>query len=495
MLDFKMKATPPARMLAKVQAMTRKHGLPHGVAQAFAARMDAGADLSDPDFEGLLVGLSRFLAANKSATEEFAQYIEDALDAHVGDVPEDEDPEALGGDEEDDESAGPKMTSKRAIMKSVIRSVQQARPQTKSRHGLSRDQLMQHRASPAFAMQTVTAALSNRIAAGGRMLPGQPEAKLSDIAMQCARAAGHRPRNVAEGVRMAMHSTSDFPRILEGSIANAVARRMEQLQPALLRASHLIQAETYHQGSLLGLSASGIPREINETGEIGHVTIDETGELKPAPRDFGAMFRISQKAIVNDDLGLFEQVTEKMVQGSNERLRRILLEPLVANSGAGHAMSDGLPVFHADHRNLASAGAELSLESLSEARVALRSQRGTQGEYYAYEPWALVVPPQLETRAQQIVAEITAATISEVNPFSGKLEVIVEAGLVDPRAWYLIADPSKHDGLAHAFLEGRNAPDVESREGWNTLGIDFRLVWALDAKFVNSASWFKNPGA
>lgn len=433
MLDFRMKATPPARMLAKVQAMTRKHGLPHDVAQAFAARMDAGADLSDPDFESLLVGLSRFLAANKSATEDFARYIEDALDALVDDTPEDEDSATLGDDEEDDENGGPKMASKRAIMKSVIHSVQQARPQTKARPGLSRAQLMQYRASPAFAMQSATAALSNRIAAGGRILPGQPEAKLSDIAMQCARAAGHRPRNVAEGVRMAMHSTPDFPRILEGSIANAVARRMEQLQPALLRASHLIQAETYHQGSLLGLSASGIPREINETGEIGHVTIDETGELKPVPRDFGAMFRISQKAIVNDDLGLFEQVTEKMEHGSNERLRRILLEPLLANAGAGHAMSDGLPVFHADHRNLAGAGAALSLESLSEARVALRSQRGTQGEYYAYEPWALVVPPQLETLAQQIVAEITAATISEVNPFSGKLEVIVEAGLTDPR--------------------------------------------------------------
>jgi len=495
MLDFKMKAIPPARMLAKVQTLTRKHGLPHGVAQAFAARMDAGADLSDPDFENLLVGLGRFLAANKSATEDFAQYIEDALEAQVDEAPEDEDLVSFEGDEEDDESGGPKMDAKRAIMKSVIRSVQLSRPQTKARPGLSRAQLMQHRTSPAFAMQTSITALSNRIISGGRMLPGQPEVKLSDIAMQCARNAGHRPRNVAEGVRMAMHSTSDFPRILEGSIANAVARRMEQLQPALLRASHLIQAATYHQGSLLGLSASGIPREINETGEIGHVTIDETGELKPTPRDFGAMFRISQKAIVNDDLGMFEQITEKMVQGSNERLRRILLEPLLANAGVGHVMSDGKPVFHADHRNLASNGGALSLDTLTEARVALRSQRGTQGEYYAYEPWALVVPPQLETRAQQIVAEITAATIAEVNPFSGKLEVIVEAGLTDPRAWYLIADPSKHDGLAHAFLEGRNAPDVESREGWNTLGIDFRLVWALDAKFVNCASWFKNPGA
>ena len=325
----------------------------------------------------------------------------------------------------------------------------------------------------------------------GRQDPRQPAPRLSEIAMFSARRSGQRPFNIAEGARMAMHSTSDFPRILEGSIGNAVARRLEQTVPALLRASHLIHASTYHQGSLLGLSASGIPQEIAETGEIKHVTIDETGELKPVPRDFGSMFRISQKAIVNDDLDSLEQISEKMVAGANERLRRVLLEPLLVNAGAGHVMSDGKPVFHADHGNLAGAGSALTLDSLSEARIALRSQRGPQGEHYGCEPWALVVPPQLETRAQQIVAEITAATVSEVNPFSGKLEVIVEAGLTNPAA----ADPSKHDGLAHAFLEGHNAPSVESRDGWNTLGLDFRLVWALDACFVSWASWYRNPGA
>jgi len=106
-----------------------------------------------------------------------------------------------------------------------------------------------------------------------------------------------------------------------------------------------------------------------------------------------------------------------------------------------------------------------------------------------------VVPPQLETVAQKVLAEINATKLADVNPFSGTLELIVEVGLTDPQAWYLIGNPAPNDGLAYSYLDGQAAPRVESKPGWETLGTEFRLVWALDARFVSYASWFKNPGA
>jgi hypothetical protein len=157
-------------------------------------------------------------------------------------------------------------------------------------------------------------------------------------------------------------------------------------------------------------------------------------------------------------------------------------------------MADGQPMFHTSHGNTTGTGAALSVTSLSEARVALRKARGLQGELYAIEPWALVVPAELETVAQQVVAEIQATKFSDANPFSGKLEIIVEPGLADDGAWYLIGNPAVHDGLAHAFLTGQNAPRVESRPAWETLGMQYRLVWAVDAKFIETAAWFRNPG-
>jgi len=177
------------------------------------------------------------------------------------------------------------------------------------------------------------------------------------------------------------------------------------------------------------------------------------------------------------------------------RFRAVLLEPLLANSGAGQMMADGKALFHVDHGNLAASGAAPGVATLSDARTAMRRQKGLKGELLALEPWAIIVAPELETTAEKLLADLAAAEVAEVNPFSGKLRLIVEPGLTSATAWYLCADPGRFDGLAYAFLEGRGAPRVESRPAWSTLGIEMRLTWALDAKFVETATWYRNPGA
>src|SRR5690606_11004712 len=123
----------------------------------------------------------------------------------------------------------------------------------------------------------------------------------------------------------------DFPLVLEDALSKTIARQMEQITPALARAAHEIPAEDYRSGNLLSLSASGMPEEIGEAGEIKYVTIHEGGERKPAPRDFGALFALSNKAIYNDDVGMFDEIGRKMVAGATERFRRVLLEPVLAN--------------------------------------------------------------------------------------------------------------------------------------------------------------------
>lgn len=325
------------------------------------------------------------------------------------------------------------------------------------------------------------------------------QASLGDLCMAIAQARGERVSSPREAIRMSSgggyHTTSDFAAITADAMSNVAARQFAQRIPDLARASREIPRESYHEGKALTLSASGMPEEIEEAGEIRFVTMDEKGEVLPTPRDFGAGFNLSNKAIANDRVDLLSQATDRMVRGAVERFRRVLLEPLEANGGAGQTMADGQSMFHSSRGNIASAGAVLSVSSLSEARVALRKARGLQGEIYAIEPWALVVPAELETQAQQVVAEIQATKFSDANPFSGALEIIVEPGLSDDMAWYLIANPAVHDGLAHAFLGDQSAPRVEARPAWETLGMQYRVVWAIDAKFIETASWFLNPGA
>lgn len=336
-----------------------------------------------------------------------------------------------------------------------------------------------------------------------RMDPRSPEAQkggqfaratLQEIAMSVCRAAGLRPTSGEDAIRMASHSTSDFPLILGDSIGNLAARRIVQRMPDLARASREIDRMDYRAGRSLTLSGTPAPQEVAEGGEIKAVTASEKGELLPQVRDFASLFNITNKAMVNDRLDLLTDIADRMAQGAIERLRAVLLEPLLANAGAGQTMADGQSMFHSTHGNLIASGTALSITSLTAMRVKLRKMVGLQGEILAVEPWALVVPAELETLAQKLVATINAATFDDANPFSGRLEIIVEPGLTSATAYYLIGNPAQYDGLAHAFLDGQRTPRIESRPGWNTLGMEFRSTWALDAKFIETATWIKNPG-
>lgn len=293
----------------------------------------------------------------------------------------------------------------------------------------------------------------------------------------------------------APHTRSDFPILTGEGLTAVIGRQFEQYPPALAQVSRQIDAVDYRAGKVNSLSATSAPDEVSEGGEIKYVTLSEAGEAKPVPRDFGAIFSGTKKLFVDDAAATatLQQLSQKMLQGATERLRTVLLEPIIANTGDGQTMTDSNPMFDSSHSNVAGSGAAISVATLSEARQAMRLQTGPKGELLNIEPRFLIVGAADETAAEQVLAEITANTVTEVNPFARSLEIVVEPGITT--GWYLAADPARHDGLAHAFLDGMTSPEVQTREGWDTLGFEWRLVWALDAKFIGTRGWYRNPGA
>ena len=109
-------------------------------------------------------------------------------------------------------------------------------------------------------------------------------------------------------------------------------------------------------------------------------------------------------------------------------------------------MADGVAVFHADHGNLAGTGAAVSLTTLGNARLAMRRQTGLSGEPIDVTPRFVVVPPEVEPLAEQMLAEVAATKTADVNPFEN-LTLVPDARLTDPAAWYVAADPAMIDGL------------------------------------------------
>ncbi|OYU40810.1 MAG: hypothetical protein CFE33_01605 [Pseudorhodobacter sp. PARRP1] len=301
------------------------------------------------------------------------------------------------------------------------------------------------------------------------------------------------------GAQMAgYHTTSDFALTAgAGAMTNVVKAGFAAQPPALLTVANKKSALDYRSGYGVGLSGSGAMKVLGESAEIQAVTVDETGENKAVPDDLAAMFFLSNKSLVNDGtaMQMLAEISQKMLIGAQQTARNVLIAPLLANSGAGQTMRDTNPLFFAARGNLAASGAALSVASLSVARTAMARQVDSQGNALALAPKFLVVPPELQTVAEQLVATLQANIATSVNPFAGKLEVITEAGLTSATAWYLVADPLADEGLCYAYLDGQEAPSVESKDAWNRLGMDFRITWALGAAFHGWRGWYKNAGA
>lgn len=469
---------PPARLVAQMRAFATKRKLPVEVADMLA-RVPEMSTARAETLAAPLVRLHALAERSEVTTDEFMTIAAEALE---------DDPEI----------------SAKAFLEHCADEIQ-AIWATKGDRDIPRHGRPEHDRHGPLAGNSydaghglrakMIAGLTTRLDPTAETPMGRDAAQytIPEIAMAVCQANGLKPWDGAEAVRMAAHSTSDFPLILENSLSNLVSRQLEQRQPDLLRASHEVARGDYRAGKSLTLSATGTPQEVGEGGEIKFVTADEKGEALPQIRDFASGFNLTNQALANDAtaVGLLNQMGNRMVQGAVERLRQVLLAPIEAN----HDMADGVAMFHADHGNLAGTAAAITVASLGIARTAMRKQKGLHGELLAIEPWGLVVPAEKETEAQQVLAELRANKVAEQNPFAGSLELIIEPGLSNATAWYLLGNPGRYDGLAHAFLDGQRAPRVESRAGWTTLGMELRLVWALDARFIETASWFKNAGA
>ena len=102
-----------------------------------------------------------------------------------------------------------------------------------------------------------------------------------------------------------------------------------------------------------------------------------------------------------------------------------LTDLLYGAAGVGPTLStDSKALFHVDHGNLGSGA--IGVSGLNSARLALRTMKGLDGTtIIQVAPRYLVVPAALETTGEQALTSISAAQVSNANPFSGTLEIVV----------------------------------------------------------------------
>ena len=214
-------------------------------------------------------------------------------------------------------------------------------------------------------------------------------------------------------------------------------------------------------------------KTVNENGEYLQSKItDEANGLKLAK--YGRQINLTFEAVINDDMGVFERLPADFARAAATLESKIAWGLIRSNAKAG----DGKALFHADHSNTAGAAA-ISVASVGAGRKAMWEQRPAgsvdKDDFIEVEPNLLFVPPALETAAGQFVAEATPTKVSDANPFRTSVTPVTEARLGasaggDDAKWYLFS--SDLPVLEHAYLDGYEAPTVQTKDGMNPDGVN-----------------------
>jgi hypothetical protein len=318
---------------------------------------------------------------------------------------------------------------------------------------------------------------------------------IAEVARDCLSRAGVSLAGVTSAslIERALHSTSDFSLILADSVNRTLRASYDAATSAIRRLARETSAADFRTKHRLMLDSSGLTLEkVNEHGEFRSGTMEEAEETY-ALDSFGRIFGITRKALVNDDVGAFADISRRLGQAAANFEAQALVNLLVSNAGLGPVMKDGQTLFHSTHKNVSTSGAAPSETTLSAARLAMRRQTGPSGGLIVVEPVYVVVPPEMETATQKTLTSIQPVTLDNVNPFSN-LRLVVEPRLVDADRWYLTADPTSIDGLEFAYLSGAPGPQIQSRAGFHVDGLEVRISLDWGAGFVEHRGWYSNAG-
>jgi hypothetical protein len=165
---------------------------------------------------------------------------------------------------------------------------------------------------------------------------------------------------------------------------------------------------------------------MQEDGEIKAGTINE-GRETVILGSYGRILRLSRQAIVNDDLGAFDQVFGSigLVVARFENATFFAMKAL--NSGNGPKLADNVNFFNAAHGNLAGSGTRSTSPRSALAVRRCASRRTWTATRSTSRPSIILTGPDIETTAEQFLAPIAGRAGEQRQPVRGKLQQEVEA--------------------------------------------------------------------
>ena len=320
---------------------------------------------------------------------------------------------------------------------------------------------------------------------------------LKQLYTECAHAGGWNGYlnngNLGEAVSAikASFSTVNLPGILSNAINKRIKAGWDYAEDSWRKIADITSVSDYKQFSTYVLNSKGDYEEVANGGTIPTGELAETGYSNQLKR-YGLMFSIDEMDIINDDLNAINQRAFQFGRKASLKLNKVFWTLFQADTD----------FFKAANNNIVASAGALSADSLAKLVKAFRKQTDVNGDILGYEPRILLVPAALEVEAQKLYddAEIRDTTASKQyltgNPWRGKFNPVASAYLTSDDDYYLLADPTIAATMQVAFLNGQQAPVVESNPtNFDTFGISYRGKFSFGVAFMDTKAGIKGVKA
>ena len=309
----------------------------------------------------------------------------------------------------------------------------------------------------AAATNAVYSLLSGKRSADAGDFAGRGIAEIARASLgRSAARMGDRDVITAIMKRSGLHTSSDFS--FTSAAGGAIERRVREIFEALEMPMEPLVRKTlvsdFRPVDTYSIGGAPALKETPEGGEYEAGTfLSESGSF--SAKKFGRVVHMSMEAMVNDDLRLLDTALRGFA-AQGVKLRNKLIR-----SAFDAKLADGRTLFHSTRGNVLNVA--LDVEGLSVARAAMRKVKGIDGDAMGLSMKFLVVGPDLETKAQQLISPITAAVTGQVNPFSGTLQLIVDP-LMEGNEWIIAASPDYGDAIELADMRGYEGVQITEIE-------------------------------
>lgn len=332
---------------------------------------------------------------------------------------------------------------------------------------------------------------------------------LRDLAIECLT---RESRNASELLRMNpddlysemsrqfYNPTAAFPAILDQTIRKSIVDIYNHVPTTF-------QAFTT-KGSLKDFKATADHEYV--IGGVGDfLLVPENGEIKAdKPRTellptrkldtYGKQFSMTRQAFINDDIGFLTEIPGLYAAAAKKTIDKQVYQILFNNK----KIFDGKTLFHADHKNLMTAGTKPTQTAIQAIILKMQQQTDQFGEAIYITPKTIVVPVGYEFDLAVILhsTQVTGSGNNDINPLYNYPLQIVQSPVLNALAgtnacpWFMFADSASARGIQVDYLNGQETPTIRRMETPGQLGFvwDVYLDWGISVRDFRGIA--KNPG-